>query len=204
MQLNDLLDLLSSYGLICAEWQCGDPMSYSGYDYSTIEFEGTCWFAENLRTLVYRNGEDIPSNLTDSQWNYADYGATTVYGEDGGCNNYSPDIDSCDPEVALEEYGRLYNWYAVNDDRGLCPEGWHVPSEGSGTTWFLSLEDLLLQGKCSSLPMDGVMKDRAQMKVGSTMPGGKRQDGSGYFSAQETMGLGGRPRLTQVWRVTLN
>ena len=121
---------LSSYGLGCAEWQCGDPMSYSGYDYSTIAFEGACWFAENLRTLAYSNGEDIPSNLTDSQWNYADYGAATVYGEDDGCNNYSSDIDSCDPLVALEEYGRLYNWYAVNDDRGLCPVGWHVPSEG--------------------------------------------------------------------------
>ena len=36
------------------------------------------------------------------QWNYVYGGATTVYGEDGGCNNYSPDIDSCDPEVALE------------------------------------------------------------------------------------------------------
>ena len=32
--------------------------------------------------------------------------------------------------LALNEYGRLYNWYAVDDARGLCPSGWHVPTDG--------------------------------------------------------------------------
>ena len=184
VQLNDLLDLLGSYDLGCAEWQCGDPMAYSGHDYSTISLAGGCWFAENLRTLVYSNGEDIPSNLTDSQWNYADAGAATVYGEDDGCNNYSPDIDSCDPEVALEEYGRLYNWYAVNDDRGLCPVGWHVPSEGE---WFNLVSGFgggSVAGEMLKSSYGWSYEGQGTNESGfNGMPGGKRQDGSGYFSS---------------------
>lgn len=184
VQLNDLLDLLSSYGLGCAEWQCGDPMSYSGYDYSTIAFEGACWFAENLRTLAYSNGEDIPSNLTDSQWNYADYGAATVYGEDDGCNNYSSDIDSCDPLVALEEYGRLYNWYAVNDDRGLCPVGWHVPSEGEWYNLVVAFGGSSVAGESLKSSYGWSYEGQGTNESGfNGMPGGKRQDGSGYFSS---------------------
>ena len=184
VQLNDLLDLLSSYGLGCADWQCGDPISYSGYDYSTIAFEGTCWFAENLRTLAYSNGEDIPFNLTDSQWNYADYGATTVYGEDDGCNNYSSDIDSCDPLVALEEYGRLYNWYAVNDDRGLCPVGWHVPSEGEWYNLVSAFGGSSVAGESLKSSYGWSYEGQGTNESGfNGMPGGKRQDGSGYFSS---------------------
>lgn len=184
VQLNDLLDLLSSYGLGCADWQCGDPISYSGYDYSTIAFEGTCWFAENLRTLAYSNGEDIPFNLTDSQWNYADYGATTVYGEDDGCNNYSSDIDSCDPLVALEEYGRLYNWYAVNDDRGLCPVGWHVPSEGEWYNLVSAFGGSSVAGESLKSTYGWSYEGQGTNESGfNGMPGGKRQDGSGYFSS---------------------
>ena len=184
VQLNDLLDLLSSYGLGCAEWQCGDPLSYSGYDYSTIAFEGACWFADNLRTLAYSNGEDIPSNLADSQWNYADYGAATVYGEDDGCNNYSSDIDSCDPLVALEEYGRLYNWYAVNDDRGLCPVGWHVPSEGEWYNLVSAFGGSSVAGESLKSSYGWSYEGQGTNESGfNGMPGGKRQDGSGYFSS---------------------
>ena len=184
VQLNDLLDLLGSYGLGCAEWQCGDPMAYSGYDYSTISFEGGCWFAENLRTLSYSNGDDIPSNLTDSQWNYADYGATTVYGEDDGCNNDSPDIDSCDPLVALEEYGRLYNWYAVNDNRGLCPAGWHVPSEGEWYNLVSEFGGSSVAGERLKSSYGWNYEGQGTNESGfNGMPGGKRQDGSGYFSS---------------------
>ncbi len=49
------------------------------------------------------------------------------------CDNYSPDIDACDEAQSLAEYGRLYNWYAVDDARGLCPSGWHVPTDGEWT-----------------------------------------------------------------------
>ena len=133
VQLNDLLDLLSAYGDCGAEespWQCGDPLEYQGYDYETVQIGEQCWFAENLRAQNYRNGELIPSGLEDSAWQETSDGAVSVFGEGAsGCNHFSPNGDACDEVWSLTEYGRLYNWYAVDDTRGLCPNEWHVPQD---------------------------------------------------------------------------
>ena len=132
----DLIGLLSEYGINCNEpeiSECGNTVSYQGYNYDTVLIGEQCWFAENLRSENYENGDAIPANLSDIDWETTDSGAVTVYGEDAGCANNSPDIDACDPAQSLNEYGRLYNWYAVDDDRGLCPSGWHVPTDGEWT-----------------------------------------------------------------------
>ena len=124
----------------CVEcWQCGDPISYQGYDYATVLIGDQCWFAENLRNESYENGDAIPSNVSHSDWQNTTSGAVAVYGEIAGCDNYSPDIDACDPAQSLNEYGRLYNWYAVDDARGLCPSGWHVPTDGEWMTMEMAL-----------------------------------------------------------------
>ena len=125
----------TTFSYTCAPFfgDCGDSVSYQGYDYATVLIGDQCWFAENLRNEYYENGDAIPSNLSDSDWDNTTSGAVTVYGEDAGCDNYSPDIDSCDPAQSLNEFGRLYNWYAVDDARGLCPSGWHIPSDGEWT-----------------------------------------------------------------------
>lgn len=184
VQLNDLLDLLSTFGAQCGAWQCGEPMNHSGHAYETVVIDGRCWFAENLRALTYANNDAIPSTLTDSQWNDADEGATTVYGEDDGCSNDSPDIDSCDPAVALEKYGRLYNWYAVNDSRGLCPAGWRVPSESDWYSMTSSLGGSSVAGEKLKSTYGWSYSGQGTNESGfNGMPGGKRQDGSGYFSS---------------------
>ena len=142
VQLNDLLDLLSAYGDCAAEesaWQCGDPLEYHGYDYATVLFGEQCWFAENLRSENYMNGDSIPSGLSDGEWENTTSGAVSVYGEDFGCYDDSPVIDACDPAQSLDEYGRLYNWYAVDDVRSLCPSGWHVPTNGDWMTMEMTL-----------------------------------------------------------------
>ena len=143
VQLNDLLDLLSAYGLCqTAEvlWSCGDPLEYQGYNYATVLIGEQCWFAENLRSQNYQNGDAIPANLSDSDWENTSSGAVAVFGEGSSlCFNSSPDGDSCDEAWSLDEYGRLYNWYAVNDVRGLCPSGWHVPTDGDWMTMEMAL-----------------------------------------------------------------
>lgn len=143
VQLNDLLDLLSAYGDCGAEesaWQCGDPLEYQGFDYETVQIGDQCWFAENLRSENYENGDAIPSNLSDSEWLSTTSGAVAVYGEGSStCNNFSPDGDACDESWSLNEYGRLYNWYAVDDARALCPSGWHVPTDGEWMTMEMAL-----------------------------------------------------------------
>ena len=136
--INDFLIHLSNFGSGCgpeSAWSCGDPLEYQGYDYETVQIGEQCWFAENLRAENYKNGDLIPAGLSDEDWSTTTSGATAVYGEgSSSCNTHSPDGDACDPNWSLAEYGRLYNWYAVNDIRGLCPMGWHVPTDGEFTT----------------------------------------------------------------------
>ena len=56
-------------------------------------------------------------------------GATATYGSSDDCTATSAFFDACDPVLALEEYGRLYNGHAIIDSRGVCPVGWGVPSD---------------------------------------------------------------------------
>ena len=133
VQLNDLLDLLSAYGGCEAEappWLCGDPLEYQGYDYATVQIGEQCWFAENLRAENYRNGDAVTSELSDLDWSGATYGAVAVFGEgESSCSHDSPEGNACLPSWSISQFGRLYNWYAVNDERALCKTGWHVPSD---------------------------------------------------------------------------
>ena len=127
--INDLMELLSSFGTMCeepetGEFTCGDAMNYHGYDYATVQIGEQCWFAENLRNEHYANGDAIPGELSNSEWENAvdtNLGAQAIYNNDAS---------------NLADYGRLYNWYAVDDARGLCLSGWHVPTDGE----FMTLE----------------------------------------------------------------
>lgn len=87
----------------------------------TVTINGNVWMAENLSISKFRNGDPIPEVKSDAEWKRA--------GEEGkpAWCFYSND------EKNGEVYGRLYNWYAVNDARGLAPEGWHVPSDEEWT-----------------------------------------------------------------------
>ena len=116
--VSDLLQLLGSFGEACevsvVEFTCGNPLSYHGYDYGTVQIGEQCWFTENLKAQFYANGDEILGDLTSEQWSNTQSGAQTVYG--GSIDFY-------------ELYGRLYNGYAVLDSRGLCPPAWNVPSD---------------------------------------------------------------------------
>lgn len=71
------------------------------------------WQRRNLDVSIYRNGDIIPYVKDQTTWNNLTTGAWCWY------NN--------DPELG-KIYGKLYNWYAVNDARGLAPEGWRIPT----------------------------------------------------------------------------
>jgi uncharacterized protein (TIGR02145 family) len=90
-----------------------------GNVYNTVQVVNQCWTQSNLKTSRYRNGDAIPTGLSDAQWGSTSSGAYAIYNNDPVNDNL---------------YGKLYNWYAVNDSRGLCPTGWHVPSDGEWTT----------------------------------------------------------------------
>ena len=142
--MSDLLSLLSVFGSCETQaFACGDPVSYQGYDYATVLIGEQCWFAENLRSKSYQNGDSIPSGLNDNEWSSTTSGATSKYGEGSStCFDFSPDGEACDEAWSINEFGRLYNWLAVSDARSLCPSGWHAPTEEDATelATFLSQE----------------------------------------------------------------
>ena len=67
---------------------------------------------QNLKTGKFRNGDPIPGNPDNISWQNSTSAAFSIY--NGEATN-----DSL--------YGKLYNWYAINDERGLAPKGWHIP-----------------------------------------------------------------------------
>jgi len=87
--------------------------------YNTVQIGTQCWTQSNLKVSKYRNGDNIPTGLSNSAWQNTTSGAYAIYNND-------PVNDGL--------YGKLYNHYAVTDSRGLCPTGWHVPSDGEWTT----------------------------------------------------------------------
>ena len=87
---------------------------YDDNCYETVEIGDQEWMSENLKTTHYNNGDAIP-NIT----NNGDWGSLTT----GAYADYDNNPSNSDT------YGRLYNWYTVDDSRGVCPDGWHVPSD---------------------------------------------------------------------------
>jgi uncharacterized protein (TIGR02145 family) len=98
----------------CCGFACGGTITdYDGNFYRTVQIGDQCWMMDNLKVTHYRNGDLIP-NVTDAaEWHALSTGAY--------CEYNSP--------YAVITYGRLYNWYAVDDSRNIAPEGWHVPTD---------------------------------------------------------------------------
>jgi uncharacterized protein (TIGR02145 family) len=90
-----------------------------GNIYNIIQIDTQEWLVENLKTTRYANGDPIANETDGTLWN----GLTT-----GGWAHYNNDSQYDDP------YGKLYNWLAAGDPRGLCPNGWRVPDDGEWTT----------------------------------------------------------------------
>ena len=89
-------------------------LTYDGREYDLVEIGGQCWFIENLATDQYRNGDPIPTGLDSRAWQNTTSGAYAIYNND-------PANDA--------NYGKLYNWFTTVDSRGICPTGWHVPTD---------------------------------------------------------------------------
>jgi uncharacterized protein (TIGR02145 family) len=157
---------------------CGDltSVSYDGYDYSVVPIGSICWFAENLQSDNYRNGDAIPGNLYSDEWITLTSGAQAVLGNNDGTDDSN-----------LSTYGRLYNWYAVASTRGLCPSGWHIPTieEWETLTTVLGGEEVAgVELKSSTPDWDGNNSSGF-----SALPGGFRSQGNGLYFAEGVDGM---------------
>jgi uncharacterized protein (TIGR02145 family) len=92
----------------------GAVTDIDGNEYKTVKLGSQWWMAENLRVTRYRNGVEIPNVTDGEEWSSLSSSAYCSYQNDN---------------AEVETYGLLYNWYTVDDPNGLCPTGWHVPSD---------------------------------------------------------------------------
>ena len=117
-----------------------------GNEYKTVVIGKQRWMAANLRTSLYANGDSIPTGLSDYDWSYSRAGAYDVY-------PYEMVEGMRSRENMLETYGALYNWRAVSDTRGICPDGWRIPKHSD----FIILEQFIEGGnsETTSFPFDG-------------------------------------------------
>jgi len=94
------------------DFECGQEITdIEGNRYTTVLIGSTCWMAQNLRTGTYQNGDPIVHAADSVQWKRLFTGGWTYYRNNSEHN---------------EDYGKLYNWYTLNDSRGMCPVGWRV------------------------------------------------------------------------------
>lgn len=85
-----------------------------GNTYQTIKIGNQLWMAENLRTSKFCNGDAISHVKDENDWRYTKEAAWCYQ----------------DNNIKLgKEYGKIYNWHTVADDRNICPCGWKVPDE---------------------------------------------------------------------------
>ena len=123
------------------EWEKDEPMNKTGVAQNKIETNADksntnvtntpsiesvkigaqVWMTKNLDVSTFRNGDPIPQAKTDEEWINA-----VAKKQAAWCHFQS------DPDNGVK-YGKLYNWYAVIDPRGIAPKGWHVPSDKEWT-----------------------------------------------------------------------
>jgi uncharacterized protein (TIGR02145 family) len=87
----------------------------------TVTIGSQVWMTKNLDVSTFRNGDPIPEVKTAEEWEKATKKKKPVW-----CYNDNNPVNGV-------KYGKLYNWFAVNDPRGLAPEGYRVPSDQDWT-----------------------------------------------------------------------
>ncbi|HTL83193.1 MAG TPA: fibrobacter succinogenes major paralogous domain-containing protein [Bacteroidia bacterium] len=138
-----------------------------GNYYHTVTIGTQVWMAENLRSTRYLNGDTIATAQYGDDWEYALGGMQCAYDND---------------TTACRIYGRLYNYNAITDPRGIAPPGWHIPSMNEWQTLLNYLgtnagDQLRQYGAKYWYPPNDSATDAYGF---AALPGGWR-DGSGIF-----------------------
>ena len=106
-----------------------------GNTYTTVKIGTQTWMGQNLNVSKFRNGDPIPEANTDEAWEKASMEKKPAWCYYENLTEYGT------------AYGKLYNWFAVNDKRGLAPKGWHISSEEEWNTLAQTLGGAALAGK---------------------------------------------------------
>jgi uncharacterized protein (TIGR02145 family) len=131
------------------------------------------WAKTNLDVSTFRNGDSIPEIRSKEEWERAG-----KEGRPAWCY-YENDAEKG------KTYGRMYNWYALTDPRGLCPEGWHFPTneEWIALENYLGVSEAGIKLKCEKgWNANGNGDNSSKLCV---LPGGYRGRDGGFSGAGE-------------------
>lgn len=137
----------------------------------TVTIGSQVWMSKNLDVAKFRNGDPIPEAKTDEEW------------EKAGRNEQPAWCYYKNDPANGAKYGKLYNWYAVNDSRGLAPVGYHIPSDAEWTilTDYLGGENVA--GTKMKTKSGWVKNGNGTNSSGfSGLPGGNRIDGGSFYN----------------------
>lgn len=140
------------------------------------------WMAENINVDKFRNGDLIPEAETEDEWEWAFLNKQPAwcYYERGPWWGYQDNDPSNRPK-----YGKLYNWYAVNDSRGLAPSGYHIPTDEEWTTLVNYLGEENAGHKMKST-IRWINNDNGDNSSGfSGLPGGYRGNAGSFLYIEE-------------------
>jgi len=146
----------------------GPVTDIDGNTYDTVKIGNKVWMTENLKVTRYRNGDPIPEVADAAKWPKLESGARCSYE-----NN---------PENG-KTFGFLYNWFAVNDPRGIAPEGWHVATDEEWQALADAVGGAEQAGKVLKSPekWEGATDDETERSGFDALPSGARRDADGGF-----------------------
>ena len=148
--------------------------SSSNPSLSTVTIGSQVWANKNLDLNHYSNGDEIPQVQNGTTWANLTTGAWCYY----------ENITSNGPV-----FGKLYNWYAIHDPRGLAPAGYHIPSDDEWTTLITFLGgEAVAGGKMKTTTgWNNPFGDATNSSGFTGLPAGHRDDhGAFYYIGDET------------------
>ena len=161
-----------------------------GNVYKSIKIGGQVWMGKNLNVSNFRNGDPIPHAESKEAWDKAG-------------DTYSPawcyyENDSNNGAIL----GKLYNNYAVNDERGLAPLGWHIPSDEEWTELTDNLGGNDKAGiKMKSMSMWNTHNNAREEGIFEALPGGTRSRGK-FQNGGKSVGNDRKGVSTHWWTST--
>ena len=153
----------------------GGMKDIDGNIYSSIKVRNQVWSQQNLKVSRFRNGDSIPEVSSKEEW--ARY---TAEGKPACCTVMN------EPQNGVK-YGKLYNWFAVNDPRGLAPKGWHIPTDDEWTRITNAYGGSIMAAMNMRVSSDGNGKDDHSKAGFCGLPSGAR-DGMGEFFGMASYG----------------
>ena len=146
---------------------------FDGNVYHAVVIGSQTWMVETLKTTKFRNGVPIPNIIDNTSWSSATSSGYSWYNNNAATYKVP--------------YGAIYNWYAMADNRGLAPSGWHIPTDAEWTALINSVGGEAVAG--------GALKETgtthwsnpnfgATNSYGFNAVAGGRRDGAGNFTYQ--------------------